>query len=97
MNIPKSVEIITGTLSEIKEEPDFFAYRDGKAYKTYATKGLFCYGCCLGRFLFVFNEDGEVISTAPPMFNFNNGFEKISVGSVAYHEKIAKAYQEFNQ
>jgi hypothetical protein len=44
----------------------------------------------------VFNEDGEILSTQLPLFNFDNGFFMHSVESLKMEAERYEAYQDFS-
>ena len=76
--------------------PEVYAYRDGTLYPIYRTARTYTAGCYMGWFTYVIDND-KILATAYPMFNFDNGFEKVTEGAIQNYVKIVAAYNKFKE
>ena len=87
----------------IKQDPEVFildkdhiAFKENKCYPVYVSERLYEAPPCLGSVRVVFNENTqELLASALPLRNLNNGFELINLKFLEEMEAKAIAFREF--
>jgi hypothetical protein len=88
---------IDGVADRVTPDPEYIVSKDGIIYDVWKTDKIYTTSySAVGVFRFVFNEDGEILSTQLPLFNFDNGFFMHSVESLKMEAERYEAYQDFS-
>ena len=88
---------IGGTKDRVIPDPEYIVSKDGIIYDVWKTDKIYKTPySTIGVFRFVFDKEGEILSTCLPLLNFDNGFFMHSVESLKMEAERYEAYQDFS-